>query len=393
MLNALPIRDPDPIIRLMQIYQADTRANKIDLGVGVYRDAFGTTPIFRTVKAAEELILATQETKSYVGLGGDPAFHAATRDLVFGSSVDAERIAAVAVPGGSSAIRQLLDLARMASPMGRIWISDPSWPNHAGISEAIGAPIWRYRYYDRETGSVDFDAMMDDLSESSPGDVVILHASCHNPTGADLDLDQWDAVADVLGQTGAMALVDAAYLGFGQGVIADTEGLRTLAERLPQMMVALSGSKIFGMYRERVAMAFAVAETPKIARVAQAGLVSLNRLNFAFPPDHGARVATEILTDAEMRADWEAELGDMRKRIASNRIALVGALEIALGSDRFAYLAEQRGLFSILGFDDALLNRLRETHGVYMVEDGRLNMAGLTDENIPLVAAAFAAEL
>lgn len=393
MLNALPLCEPDPIIKLMQVFQADTRADKIDLGVGVYRDATGHTPIFRAVKVAEELILATQDTKAYLGLGGDPAFTAATRDLVFGGSVEAERIAAVATPGGSSALRQLLDLARLAAPMGRVWISEPTWPNHPGIGEAIGMPVWRYGYYDRATGQVAFEAMLADLAGTGPGDVVILHAACHNPTGADLDLDQWEALSDVLAQTGAMPLVDAAYLGFGEGVIADTEGLRILAERLPQMMVALSGSKSFGMYRERVAAAFVVGETPKLAETAQAALISLNRLNFAFPPDHGARVATEILTDAELRADWESELGDMRKRIAGNRTKLADALEKALGDDRFGYLAEQRGMFSVLGFDDDMLTRLRETHGLYLVADGRINAAGLTDANIPLVAAAIAAEL
>ena len=393
MLNALPQREPDAIIKLMQTFQADTRANKIDLGVGVYRDQTGHTPIFRAVKVAEELILATQDTKSYLGLGGDPVFHAAARDLVFGQSVEPSRIATVATPGGSSALRQLLDLAKLAKPFGRVWISEPTWPNHPGIGEAVGLPVWRYGYYDRSTGQVAFDAMMADLAGIGPDDVVILHAACHNPTGADLDLDQWEALADLLAQTGAMPLVDAAYLGFGEGVLADTEGLRTLAERLPQMMVALSGSKSFGMYRERVAAAFVVAETPEVAEVAQAGLISLNRLNFAFPPDHGARVATEILTDAELRADWESELADMRHRIESNRVKLAAALADALGDDRFGYVGTQRGMFSILGFDDDLLARLRQTHGLYLVADGRINAAGLTDENIPLVAEAIANEL
>ncbi len=393
MLNALPQRDPDAIIKLMQSFQADTRANKIDLGVGVYRDETGHTPIFRVVKIAEQRILASQNTKSYLGLGGDPAFQTAAREWVFGSSVEPGRIATVATPGGSSALRQLLDLANLAKPSARVWMSEPTWPNHPGIGEAIGMPVRRYGYYDQKTGQVAFDAMMADLAGTGPEDVVILHAACHNPTGADLDLDQWNLLADLLAQTGALPLVDAAYLGFGDGVLADTTGLRILAARLPQMMVALSGSKSFGLYRERVAAAFVVAQTAKVAQLAQAGLISLNRLNFAFPPDHGARVATEILTDPELRADWEAELTQMRIRIETNRIKLATALADALGDDRFGYVAAHRGMFSILGFDNDLLVRLRETHGVYLVEDGRINAAGLTARNISRVAEAIAIEL
>ncbi len=393
MIADLPAYAPDPIIALMQAFQADPRTDKIDLGVGVYRDAAGQTPIFRAVKAAEKRIWDSQTTKAYLPLSGDPAFHAAARMLVFDQAVSHDRIATVATPGGSSALRQLLDLVALVRPGTRVWISDPTWPNHPGLAKAARLTPVNYRYYDASTGQVDWNGMMADLSGIGPDDVVILHGAAHNPTGADLDADQWRALGDHFDATGALPLVDMAYQGFAEGVAEDAAGLRHLASRLPQLLVALSGSKSFGLYRDRAAAAFVVSANPAQSQIVQGNLTGLNRLNFAFPPDHGTRVVTEILTDPALRADWEGELADMRARLTANRKTLAEALQTALGDTRFDYLTRQRGMFSILGFDDDLLDRLRDRHGVYLVKQGRINLAGLTDAIAPRVAQAIADEL
>ncbi len=393
MLSDLPGYTPDPIIALMQAFMADARTDKIDLGVGVYKDADGQTPIFRAVKTAETRILETQTTKGYLPLSGDPVFHDAARTLVFGADADTSRIATIATPGGSSALRQLLDLVAIVRPGAKVWISDPTWPNHAGLASAARLTPLNYRYYDAANGTVAWDAMMDDLAGIGPDDVVILHGAAHNPTGADLSPAQWSALGDLFERTGAMPLVDVAYQGFAEGVEEDAAGLRHLASRLPNMLVALSGSKSFGLYRDRAAAAFVLSESGALRDVVQGNLTGLNRLNFAFPPDHGTRVMTEILNDTDLRADWEAELAAMRTRLQANRKMLARALRETLQTDRFDGLERQKGMFSILGFDDALLERLREGHGLYLVKQGRINLAGLTETNTPLVARAIAAEL
>lgn len=393
MLRDLPGYAPDPIIALMQAYMADARTDKIDLGVGVYKDPNGNTPIFRAVKAAETRMLQTQTTKGYLPLSGDPVFHAAARSLVFGADAEASRIATIATPGGSSALRQLLDLVALVRPNAKVWISDPTWPNHAGLASAARLTPMKYRYYDSDAGTVAWDSMMGDLAGIGPDDVVILHGAAHNPTGADLTPAQWSALGDLFEASGALPLIDMAYQGFAEGVEEDASGLRHLAARLPMMMVALSGSKSFGLYRDRAAAAFVLADTPASRDVVQGNLTGLNRLNFAFPPDHGTRIITEILNDPDLRADWEAELASMRERLRSNRTMLATALRDALQTDHFDFLDRQRGMFSILGFDDALLERLRADHALYLVKQGRINLAGLTEANTPLVAQAIAAEL
>lgn len=391
MLSALPPLQVDPIIRLMALFHDDPRPDKVDLGVGVYRTDTGDTPILSAVKLAEAKILRDQTSKGYVAMTGDPAFHAAVARILFGPDLTEGRLAAAATPGGTSAVRQLMEVAQLAKPNGTVWISDPSWPNHAAIAAHIGMKVRHYRYYDRTSGGLDRDGMMDDLSRAETGDLVVLHASCHNPTGVDLTDADWAALADLFAGTGAVPLVDAAYLGFGTGVEADTAGLRLLATRLPEMMVAVSGSKNFGLYRDRAAMAYVLAADAEGRGLAQGALTALNRQAFAFPPDHGARVVTTILEDADLRADWEAELSGMRARITSNRTKLAAALQAAMGSDRFGFLATHRGMFSLLGLDEAQVIQLRDEFGIYVVTEGRVNLAGITDANVERVAQAVAA--
>ncbi len=393
MLHALGSATPDPIIRLMHAFAADPRPDRIDLGVGMYRDEAGGTPVMAAVHAAELRVLAAQETKGYLGLAGDPAFHAAMRDLLLGEAASVERVAAAGTPGGTGALRQALELVRRANPGARVWMSAPTWPNHPALVRAAGLEAVQYRYYDAESGGIDRAGMRADLEGAAPGDVVLLHGCCHNPTGADLTQGDWSDLAVLLDRRGAVPLIDMAYLGFAEGPQADAAGLRLLAAALPEVLIAASGSKSFGLYRERVGCVLAVCADAGIRERAAAMLATINRESYAFPPDHGARVVTTVLADADLHAQWAAELEAMRLRLARLRAALADALRDASGSDRFGCLKAQRGMFSLIGADPAQVERLRAEHGVYLIGDGRINVAGLGEAAIPGVARAIAAEL
>ncbi|WGH77610.1 amino acid aminotransferase [Jannaschia ovalis] len=391
MLNALAEQPPDKILALMAAFAADPRAAKIDLGVGVYKDATGQTPVMRAVKAAERRLVADQTTKTYTGLAGDPAFAEALSLLVLGPATPADRLAMAATPGGTGAIRQGLELMRMAAPEATLWLSDPTWPNHPAIAKYLGIPVRTYRYFDAEAGAVDWDGMMADLGGAAPGDVVMLHGCCHNPTGADLTRDQWRDVAELCVARGLIPFVDIAYQGFGDGLEADAAGLRELVARVPEALIGASCSKNFGIYRERTGLLMALAPSPARLGIVQGALASLNRLNFSFPPDHGARVVQTILTDDALRADWKAELEAVRTGMRELREQLALALRERTGSDRFGFLAAHRGMFSLLGASPAQVEAMRRDHGVYMVGDSRTNIAGLNRETVPVLADAIVA--
>ena len=377
----------------MAMFAEDPRADKVDLGVGVYRDAQGRTPVMEAVRLAEAEIAAKQVTKSYIGLAGDPGFHAALRELILGNVAPADRIAACATPGGTGAIRQALEMVRGVSPDAAIWMPTPTWPNHPAIVAHLGQTARAYRYYDDVTGGLDRAGMLADLEQARAGDVALLHGCCHNPTGADLLQDDWRAIGDILEKTGAVPFIDLAYLGFANGLEADAEGTRHLAARLPEVLIAASCSKNFGLYRERVGLTLAVTSGPG-PRAAVAGLMAhLNRQSYAFPPDHGARVVQTILGDEGLRAIWRAELSQMRETMNANRVALAEALRAETGSDRFGFLAAHRGMFSLIGADPAQVEVLRRDHGIYVVGDGRMNVAGLTPDTVPKVARALAVVL
>jgi len=392
MFARLPIPKPDGILQVMAAFRADRRAEKVDLGVGVYKDAAGRTPVMRAVKAAEARLVAEQDTKTYTQLAGDPAFHAAMAELLLGGTVAPARLAAAAATGGTGAVRLCFDLIRAANPESRLWISKPTWPNHMTIAEAVGLPWSPYRYLDAEAGALDRAGMMADLDRAKAGDVVVLHGCCHNPTGVDLDLHDWAELAALCDSKGLIPMVDIAYQGFGQGLHEDAAGLRHLVSRLPRVLIAASGAKNFGMYRERVGIALVVCPEDEQS-VVQGTLAALNRAAVSFPPDHGARVVTTILTDPALRADWQDELEEMRQRIARLRTGLADALRAETGSDRMGFVAAQQGMFSTLPLTDAQVVRLRDDYGVYAVGGGRVNMAGLTEDSIPQVARALAAVL
>lgn len=389
MLTDLKPQAPDKILMLMKMFREDPREGKIDLGVGVYKDASGVTPVMRAIKSAEKQLWEAENTKTYTGLVGDPAFAEAMIDLVIGGAVGRERIAAAATPGGTGAVRQALELVKMSNPGARIFVSDPTWPNHLSILAYLGLPVIEYRYFDAETRAVDFDGMMADLAEMKAGDVVLFHGCCHNPTGANLNLTQWAEVTQLVQNTGALPMIDIAYQGFGDGLDADAAGLRHMIAEVPEVLIAASCSKNFGIYRERTGILMTISEPGKTHDLAQGSLAYLNRQNFSFPPDHGARLVTMILNDSKLRADWQAELEAVRKNMLDLRQQLADALRARAGSDRFAFLAEHRGMFSRLGATPDQVEALRRDHGVYMVGDSRMNIAGLNSETVPILADAI----
>jgi aspartate/tyrosine/aromatic aminotransferase len=389
MFEALNPQPQDKILALMQMFKDDPRDGKIDLGVGVYKDATGLTPVMRAVKTAERQLWETETTKTYTGLAGDPGFNAAMVDLILGPGF-ADRAAAAATPGGTGAIRQAFELFRMAAPDKRIWMSGPTWPNHPSIARHLGIGMAEYAYLDRETGGVDFEYLMENLQQARPGEMVLLHGCCHNPTGANLTLPQWDIVADWIERRGLIPLIDLAYQGFGDGLEADAAATRMIAAKCPEVLIAASCSKNFGIYRERTGVLIALGDASRKG-VVQGNLAYLNRQNFSFPPDHGARLVTMILTDPALRADWQSELEAVRLSMLGLREALAAALRGEAGSDRFGFLAAHRGMFSRLGATEAQVGRLRVEHGIYMVSDSRMNIAGLNAATVPVLAQAIIA--
>ena len=389
MLEHLKPQPADKILMLMQSFREDPRTDKIDLGVGVYKDPTGLTPVMRAVKAAEKKIWESQNTKAYVGLAGDPAFLDAMIGLVLDGAVARDRIGAVATPGGTGAIRQALELIRLASPEATVWLSNPTWPNHPSIIKYLGMKIAEYRYFDESTRGVDFAGMMADLQGLKAGDVVLLHGCCHNPTGANLDAAQWDEVIALLKSKGAVPLVDIAYQGFGDGLAEDGAATRMVAAGMDECLIAASCSKNFGIYRERTGILMAVARDDAQAKLSQANLAFLNRQNYSFPPDHGARVVSTILGDPVLRADWEAELEEIRGTMLGLRTQLADELRRLSNSDRFDFIAHHRGMFSRIGTSPEKVEKMRSDSGIYMVSDSRMNIAGLNSNTIPILAKAI----
>ena len=389
MFQSLKEQPADKILALMQKYKEDPRESKIDLGVGVYKNAEGLTPVMRAVKAAEQQLWERETTKSYVGLVGDPQFSDVMIDLVLSDSVALGNVAAAATPGGTGAVRQAFELLKMANPDVRVFVSDPTWPNHLSILKYLDLPVVPYRYFDSETRGVDFAGMMEDLAEACSGDVILLHGCCHNPTGANLNMSQWQEVVDFLNTSGATPMIDIAYQGFGDGLQEDAAGTRLVASSVPETVIAASCSKNFGIYRERTGLLMVVSQDATAKGLNQSTLAFLNRQNFSFPPDHGARLVTMVLSDPALRADWAAELEEVRLGMLDLRTQLASELQRLSGSDRFGFLAEHRGMFSRLGASAEHVEKLRADHAVYMVGDSRMNIAGLNSATVPVLAQAI----
>lgn len=389
MFQSLKAQPADKILALMQKYKEDPRESKIDLGVGVYKNAEGLTPVMRAVKTAEQQLWERETTKSYVGLVGDPQFSDVMIDLVLSDSVARGNVAAAATPGGTGAVRQAFELLKMANPDVRVFVSDPTWPNHLSILKYLDLPVVPYRYFDSETRGVDFAGMMEDLADARSGDVILLHGCCHNPTGANLNMSQWQQVVDFLNTSGATPMIDIAYQGFGDGLQEDAAGTRLVASSVPETVIAASCSKNFGIYRERTGLLMVVSQDAAAKGLNQSTLAFLNRQNFSFPPDHGARLVTMVLSDPALRADWAAELEEVRLGMLDLRTQLASELQRLSGSDRFGFLAEHRGMFSRLGASAEHVEKLRADHAVYMVGDSRMNIAGLNSATVPVLAQAI----
>ena len=388
MFETLQAQKPDAILTLVQMFKDDPRENKVDLGVGVYKDASGNTPVMRAIKAAEQKLWANETTKSYTALTGDPDFANAMVRLVLGNAVPRNTVSAAATPGGTGAVRQAFELIKMARPDARVFVSNPTWPNHLSILAYLGIETVPYRYFDNDTRGVAFDAMLEDLKTARKGDVVLLHGCCHNPTGANLTILQWQEVIAVLQQTGAVPMIDIAYQGFGDGLEADGAATRAIAAATTECLIAASCSKNFGIYRERTGILMMIANGTE-PKIAQGTLAFLNRQNFSFPPDHGARLVTMILNDEALRNDWMTEVEDMRLSMLGLREQLARELQQRSGSDRFGFIAQHRGMFSRLGTTPELVQKMREDFGIYLVGDSRMNIAGLNTQTVPILAEAI----
>jgi aromatic-amino-acid transaminase len=389
MFGNLKTQPADKILMLMQLFKDDPRPTKIDLGVGVYKNAEGHTPIMRAVKAAEKQLWEQETSKSYVALAGAPDFADAMINLVLGDAVARENVSAAATPGGTGACRQAFEMARMANPDVRVFVSNPTWPNHLSILKHLGIETVTYRYFDNESRGVDFEGMLEDLAQAKAGDLVLLHGCCHNPTGANLNLTQWQAVVDVLLKTGATPMIDIAYQGFGDGLEEDAAATRLVAASVPEMLIAASCSKNFGVYRERTGILMAITADKSLSTLTQGTLSYLNRQNYSFPPDHGARLVTMILNDETLRADWAAELEEVRLSMLGLRQQLSDELQKLTGSDQFGFIAQHRGMFSRLGVSPEVVGKLRDDHAIYAVGDSRINIAGLNTNTVPILAKAL----
>jgi len=388
--------NPDAILGLMAKYRADPSPAKVDLGVGVFRDLAGNTPVLECVRRAERTVLAAQTTKSYVNAAGREEFNTAVEALVLGSSHPARagrRVRTVQAPGGCGALRLGAELIRAATPATTVYVSDPTWGNHIPLLGSSGLRLERYPYYDPGTHELRFEAMLERLETAAVGDVVLLHACCHNPSGADLSASQWEILIDLMQRRRLVPFLDLAYQGFGEDLEADVAAVRQVAESLPEVLIATSYSKNLGLYRERVGALLVVSDSESRADAVHSHVLQIARSIYSMPPDHGAAIAACIFADPELRAAWVGELAVMRNRIQDMRALLARELRIATGDDSFAFIAGQRGMFSLLGVSPAVVDRMRDTHHIYMTNDSRMNLAGIMPHNVAYVAGAIATEL
>ncbi|MCP3127073.1 amino acid aminotransferase [Shewanella sp. KJ2020] len=393
MFNKLTAMPADPILGLLTQYREDTHPQKVDLGVGVYKDPAGHTPILNCVKKAEKFRLDTETTKVYIGPTGSPQFNTLMTELAFGaghSAIIANRIRTVSTPGGTGALRVAGDFIKRCNPNAVLWVSDPTWANHTGLFEAAGITVKTYPYYDYDSKSLKFDEMLAALSQVSPDDVVLFHACCHNPSGMDFTTEQWDKVVALTKDQGFTPLIDMAYQGFGDGVDIDAYGVRQMAAAVDNMILCSSCSKNFGLYRERIGSCSVIAKDANTANIAQSVLLYVVRCLYSMPPAHGAAIVETILGSKELTQEWLDELKVMRDRINGNRSILVDKLK-ANGVDRdFSFIARQKGMFSFLGVNPEQVARLQKEFSIYMVGSSRISIAGISEDNVDYLAQSIA---
>jgi aspartate/tyrosine/aromatic aminotransferase len=386
---------PDSILGLMAKYRADSSPLKVDLGVGVYRDLSGNTPVLASVRRAEQAVLAAQSTKSYVAAAGREEFNSAVEELVLGTAHTARRdrrARTAQTPGGCGALRVGAELIRAAAPTVAVHVSDPTWGNHTPLLGSSGLRLERYPYYDTAAHELRFDAMLERLDRAAEGDVVLIHACCHNPTGADLDLTQWQALAQLLKRRRLVPFLDVAYQGFAVDLDADVAGARLVAEQVPEALIAVSFSKNLGLYRERTGALIVVGENENRADAMLSHVLQIARSIYSMPPDHGAAIAAHIFANSALKGEWLGELAAMRTRITDMRELLAQQLRRASGAGTFEFIRTQRGMFSLLGVSTPAVDRLRDKHHIYMLADSRMNLAGIMPDNAGYVADCIAAE-
>lgn len=382
----------DAILGLIEAFKNDDNPNKVDLGVGVYRDEQGVTPVMRAVKAAEKQLIETEKTKTYIGSHGDPQYGQHVLRTVLGADskvLAANRASATQSPGGTGALRLAADFINANLPGKSIWLSDPTWPNHLGVFGAAGLDIQRYPYVDADN-RLDFDGMLAAVKQIPEGDVVLLHACCHNPTGFDLSKDQWQQVLAVVQERSLLPLIDFAYQGFGDGLDEDAYGVRLFADALDELIITQSCSKNFGIYRERTGCFIAIAKDSEAMEDVRSQLAITARENYSNPPGHGSAIVATIFESDELTAMWREELDEMRNRVNGLRSDFVRALAPHGLDQRFGHVAEQRGMFSYTGLTAEHVDALRDKHSVYMVKSGRANVAGLNSDNLEYVCNAIA---
>tara|TARA_B110000046_G_scaffold185742_1_gene228999 strand:- start:10191 stop:11384 length:1194 start_codon:yes stop_codon:yes gene_type:complete len=382
----------DPILGLMAAFRADTRELKIDLGVGVYQDDRGRTPVMASVKEAEAQLMELELTKSYQGIAGDPDYNQRMLQLLFGadhSILSSGRIKTIQAPGGSGALRVGAEVIQRATPNAKLWVGVPTWPNHIPLLGSAGFEIKEYPYYDMASHQVNGDAMMETLRQVPSGDMVLLHGCCHNPTGADLTHEQWDQIADLALERGFVPFIDTAYQGLGNGLDEDAYGMRMMAERLPELVIASSCSKNFGLYRERTGSITFIAENSQQVDIVASQAMSIARQIYSMPPAHGALLVSLILGDDQLRANWQVELEAVRLRIKSMRSLLTNAIQGNSAGIDFSHIEKQNGMFSFLGISTVQLDRLREEFGIYIVSSTRVNLAGINSRNIDHISESI----
>ncbi len=386
MFEKLTAQPADSLLALIKAFQADPRGYKLDLGVGVYRDEQGRTPVMRAVKLAERQLLETQDSKRYLGPEGDLNFVNLLKPIIFGANHDAGKVVGIQTPGGSGALRLGAELIASARPGAKVWLGTPSWPNHAPIFQSARLTVKDYRFVDLAKQQIDFDRVLEALNAAEAGDVILLHGCCHNPTGIDFDIDQWKQIAATLVERKLLPFIDLAYQGLGDGLEADAEPTRLILEAVDEALVAYSCDKNFGLYRERVGALYLVSRNAEQLKIADGNMASLARVNWSMPPDHGAAIVRVILESMELTQIWKQELVEMCARVNGNRAALAAA------HPELSFVANQRGLFSNLAMSKDTAVALRHKHGIYMADSGRMNLAGMQPSDACAIVKALSAE-
>ncbi|MDC1089822.1 aspartate/tyrosine/aromatic aminotransferase [Emcibacteraceae bacterium] len=393
LFSGLALLGDDAILLVSKMFRECDNPNKVDLGVGVYKDAEGRTAILKSVKKAEKYLVENQETKTYISPAGNPDFNTLVQAMMIGEdhiAVKENRVSTFQTPGGTGGVRIGLEFVKKCNPNANIWISAPTWPNHTAITKTLGLTPKEYRYYDIKGGEFLYKEMLEDLGRADEGDVVILHGCCHNASGADLSNEQWNELADLMKERGLIPFVDFAYQGFGDGVEEDSYAAKLMAEKLPEALIASSCSKNFAMYRDRAGAITLISSSSDIHSTNASHLLGAVRANYSMPPDHGAAVAAHILGNPELKAEWMAEVDDMRSRVKKMRSLFVKLMNEKAPNSGFGYIAEQKGMFSYLTLTSDQIQTLINDHFIFFVGNGRVNMAGLTENNIGYVTDAIA---